>query len=148
MPVCAAKGPSLLGACCTRLCRLPCGRRAACAVLPEGIPVARLRSAQSAWVSAPAVPGRSGARFRDDVAPASAKPTCVLHACAQVSLVHWNQDEEYGGFGGPHAMVPGGYGAILGALAERLDMRLGTPVTAVAYDGAGVAITAASGAGA
>jgi lysine-specific histone demethylase 1 len=63
----------------------------------------------------------------------------------QVSLVHWNQDEEFGGFGGAHAMVPGGYDAILSALAARLHVRMSTPVTAVAYDGEGVAVTAASG---
>jgi lysine-specific histone demethylase 1 len=28
---------------------------------------------------------------------------------AAVSLAHWNQDEEFGGFGGDHAMVVGGY---------------------------------------
>lgn len=61
--------------------------------------------------------------------------------------MHWNQDEEYGGFGGPHAMVPGGYDAILGALAARLDVRLGLPVTAVSYDGEGVSVTTASGVG-
>lgn len=28
---------------------------------------------------------------------------------SDVSLAHWNQDEVYGGFGGAHAMVKGGY---------------------------------------
>ena len=64
----------------------------------------------------------------------------------QVSLAHWNQDEEYGGFGGPHAMVPGGYGALTDALAARLDVCLSTPVTAIAYDGDSVQVKTASGA--
>jgi hypothetical protein len=30
----------------------------------------------------------------------------------EVSLAHWNQDEEFGGFGGGHAMVVGGYSQV------------------------------------
>ncbi|KAK9903424.1 hypothetical protein WJX75_005208 [Coccomyxa subellipsoidea] len=63
----------------------------------------------------------------------------------QVSLVHWNQDEEYGGFGGQHCMVTGGYDPILKALASRLDVRLSSPVTAVSDTSDGVTVTIASG---
>lgn len=49
----------------------------------------------------------------------------------QISALEWNQDEEYGGFGGPHCMVVGGYGAVFGAMAKLLDVRLGTPVVEV-----------------
>ena len=50
-----------------------------------------------------------------------------------VSLPHWNQDEEYGGFSGPHVMVKGGYGGVPDAMARGLDVVLGAPVTAVRY---------------
>ncbi len=63
-----------------------------------------------------------------------------------MSLVHWNQDEEYGGFGGQHCMVIGGYDPILKALAERLDVRLSSPVTSVSDTSDGVTVTTASGA--
>ncbi|EIE23206.1 amine oxidase, partial [Coccomyxa subellipsoidea C-169] len=62
----------------------------------------------------------------------------------QVSLVHWNQDEEYGGFGGQHCMVIGGYDPILKALAERLDVRLSSPVSSVSDTSDGVTVTTAS----
>ena len=38
-----------------------------------------------------------------------------------VSLPHWNQDEMYGGFGGPHCMVRNGYGQITDALAREIE---------------------------
>ena len=38
-----------------------------------------------------------------------------------VSLQHWNQDEMYGGFGGPHCMVRNGYGQITDALAREIE---------------------------
>jgi hypothetical protein len=49
----------------------------------------------------------------------------------QISALEWNQDEEYGGFGGPHCMVVGGYGAIFARIAALLDVRLKTPVVEV-----------------
>ena len=63
----------------------------------------------------------------------------------QVSLAHWNQDEEYGGFGGPHCMVVGGYGAILTGLAEGLDIRFNMAVNSVAEKGNSVIVTTANG---
>ncbi|KAI4983261.1 hypothetical protein ZWY2020_023753 [Hordeum vulgare] len=50
-----------------------------------------------------------------------------------VSLPYWNQDDVYGGFGGPHCMIKGGYGAVLGSLAEGLDVQLNHVVTEVMY---------------
>ncbi len=64
---------------------------------------------------------------------------------SQVSLAHWNQDEEYGGFGGPHCMVVGGYGAIMAGLAQNLDIRFGKAVTGIAERGKGIAVTTADG---
>ena len=49
----------------------------------------------------------------------------------QISALEWNQDEEYGGFGGPHCMVVGGYGTVFSRMASLLDVRLNTPVTEV-----------------
>jgi hypothetical protein len=65
--------------------------------------------------------------------------------CAQVSLAHWNQDEEFGGFGGPHCMVVGGYSAIMEAMASRLDVRLSSAVTSIADNADGVVVKIASG---
>ncbi|KAL1194702.1 Lysine-specific histone demethylase 1-like protein [Cardamine amara subsp. amara] len=52
----------------------------------------------------------------------------------EVSLPHWNQDEIYGGFGGPHAMIKGGYSRVVESLAEGLDIRLNEVVSEVSYD--------------
>ena len=49
----------------------------------------------------------------------------------QLSAPHWNQDEEYGGFGGPHCTVVGGYAQVFTALASLLDVRLSTPAAEV-----------------
>lgn len=56
-------------------------------------------------------------------------------ALSQVSLPHWNQDEEWGGFGGPHAMVVGGFDAALRGLAAQLGdkLRLSCPVSSINY---------------
>ena len=55
------------------------------------------------------------------------------------------QDEEYSGFGGPHCMIKGGYGAITAALAAGLNMRLSCPVVRVSDDSSGVHVTLADG---
>ena len=69
---------------------------------------------------------------------------------SKVSMAHWNQDEAYGGFGGAHCMIKGGYGAVTDALAEGLDVRTSAPVSAVRrVDGDGdegyVQVTTAAG---
>ena len=70
----------------------------------------------------------------------------VTHFWLQISAVHWNQDEDFGGFGGPHCMVPGGYGAVTDALARLLPgLRLSTPVASVEDADSGVKVTTASG---
>ncbi len=55
------------------------------------------------------------------------------------------QDEEFGGFGGPHCMVKGGYGQIPQAMAAQLDVQLNSPVTKVAASEGGVSVTIQSG---
>lgn len=52
----------------------------------------------------------------------------------QVSLPYWNQDDVYGGFGGAHCMIKGGYGAVLDSLAKGLDIHLNHIVTEICYD--------------
>ncbi|KAL6905241.1 hypothetical protein ACP4OV_002842 [Aristida adscensionis] len=50
-----------------------------------------------------------------------------------VSLPYWNQDDVYGGFGGPHCMIKGGYDNVLQSLSKGLDIRLNHVVTEVLY---------------
>ncbi|CAL4915255.1 unnamed protein product [Urochloa decumbens] len=50
-----------------------------------------------------------------------------------VSLPYWNQDDVYGGFGGPHCMIKGGYDSVLCSLAKGLDIKLNHVVTEVLY---------------
>lgn len=63
----------------------------------------------------------------------------------QVSLAHWNQDEAWGGFGGPHCMVKGGYSSLMEPLAATVDIRRGVPVSQISYNNEGVRVTSASG---
>lgn len=56
------------------------------------------------------------------------------------------QDEEYGGFGGAHCMVPSGYGSLLAPQAASLDVRLSCPVKLVQDSSEGVQVTTDSGA--
>lgn len=53
----------------------------------------------------------------------------------QVSLPHWNQDDVYGGFGGAHCMIKGGYSAVVESLAEGLPIHLNQVVTDISYSG-------------
>ena len=55
------------------------------------------------------------------------------------------QDEEFGGFGGPHCMVKGGYGQIPQAMAACLDVQLNSPVTSIAATESSVSVTVQSG---
>ena len=63
----------------------------------------------------------------------------------EVSLQHWNQDEHFGGFGGPHAMVKGGYSQVTEGLARGLDVRLGAAVAEVRHGDDGVVVVTAAG---
>lgn len=51
----------------------------------------------------------------------------------EVSLPYWNQDDVYGGFGGPHCMIKEGYSTAIEALGEGLDIRLSQTVSEIAY---------------
>ncbi|GJP85143.1 hypothetical protein CLOP_g15237 [Closterium sp. NIES-67] len=53
----------------------------------------------------------------------------------RLSLPFWNQDDAFGGFGGPHCMVKGGFAHAMTQLAEGVDVRLGQQVTHVAWGG-------------
>lgn len=50
-----------------------------------------------------------------------------------VSLPNWNQDDAYGGFGGAHCMIKGGYCAVVESLADGLPIHLNQIVTNIAY---------------
>lgn len=63
----------------------------------------------------------------------------------QVSLAHWNQDEAWGGFGGPHCMVKGGYSSLMEPLAATGNIQLGIAVRQISYNNQGVKVTSASG---
>ena len=62
-----------------------------------------------------------------------------------ISLPFWNQDEQYGGFGGAHCMVGEGYSTIMTRLAEGLDIRMDTPVTEINHDDDGVRVRTKDG---
>lgn len=51
----------------------------------------------------------------------------------EVSLPHWNQDDDYGGFGGAHCMIKGGYGTVVDSLGEGLNIHLNHVVTDIIY---------------
>lgn len=51
----------------------------------------------------------------------------------EVSLPHWNQDDDYGGFGGAHCMIKGGYGTVVDSLGEGLSINLNHVVTDIIY---------------
>lgn len=51
----------------------------------------------------------------------------------EVSLPYWNQDDVYGGFGGAHCMIKGGYSTVVESLGEGLCIHLNHVVTDVSY---------------
>ncbi|XVE56127.1 hypothetical protein DITRI_Ditri03aG0212800 [Diplodiscus trichospermus] len=51
----------------------------------------------------------------------------------EVSLPHWNQDDVYGGFGGAHCMIKGGYSAVVESLGEGLIIHMNHVVTDISY---------------
>lgn len=51
----------------------------------------------------------------------------------QVSLPFWNQDDVYGGFGGAHCMIKGGYSTVVEALGEELIIHYNHVVTDITY---------------
>jgi hypothetical protein len=51
----------------------------------------------------------------------------------EVSLPYWNQDDVYGGFGGAHCMIKGGYSNVVESLGEGLHIHLNHVVTDISY---------------
>lgn len=51
----------------------------------------------------------------------------------EVSLPYWNQDDVYGGFGGAHCMIKGGYSTVIESLGEGLCIHLNHVVTDISY---------------
>lgn len=51
----------------------------------------------------------------------------------EVSLPNWNQDDVYGGFGGAHCMIKGGYSAVVESLGEGVCIHLDHVVTDISY---------------
>ncbi|GFY86098.1 LSD1-like 3 [Actinidia rufa] len=51
----------------------------------------------------------------------------------EVSLPYWNQDDIYGGFGGAHCMIKGGYSNVVESLGEGLCIHLNHVVTDISY---------------
>ncbi|KAL2249804.1 UNVERIFIED_CONTAM: Lysine-specific histone demethylase 1 [Sesamum indicum] len=51
----------------------------------------------------------------------------------EVSLPNWNQDDVYGGFGGAHCMIKGGYSAVVESLAKGICIHLDHVVTDISY---------------
>ncbi|KAL5706572.1 hypothetical protein ACHQM5_024722 [Ranunculus cassubicifolius] len=54
-----------------------------------------------------------------------------------VSLPNWNQDDLYGGFGGAHCMIKGGYSNVIESLGEGLTICLNHIVTEISYSTVG-----------
>ncbi|KAJ4964805.1 hypothetical protein NE237_016654 [Protea cynaroides] len=50
-----------------------------------------------------------------------------------VSLPYWNQDDVYGGFGGAHCMIKGGYGTVIESLGKGLNVLLNHVVKEISY---------------
>ncbi|KAM1088279.1 hypothetical protein FF1_016221 [Malus domestica] len=51
----------------------------------------------------------------------------------EVSLPNWNQDDVYGGFGGAHCIIKGGYSTVVESLGEGLQIHLNHVVTDISY---------------
>ncbi|KAG8377878.1 hypothetical protein BUALT_Bualt08G0079400 [Buddleja alternifolia] len=51
----------------------------------------------------------------------------------EVSLPNWNQDDVYGGFGGAHCMIKGGYSAVVESLGEGICVHMDHVVTDISY---------------
>ncbi|KAL4584229.1 hypothetical protein LXL04_008822 [Taraxacum kok-saghyz] len=62
-----------------------------------------------------------------------------------VSLPYWNQDDIYGGFGGAHCMIKGGYGAIVDSLKDGLHIHLNHVVTDVFHQSEKVKVLTETG---
>lgn len=56
-----------------------------------------------------------------------------------VSLGHWDQDDQYE-LGGAHCFLPQGYGAVIEAMAAKLNVQFGQVVKRVEYSASGVTV--------
>ncbi|KAI3989115.1 hypothetical protein MKX01_033151 [Papaver californicum] len=54
----------------------------------------------------------------------------------EVSLPYWNQDDIYGGFGGAHCMIKGGYSNVVESLGDGIQIHLNHVVTEISYSSA------------
>ncbi|MCL7040059.1 hypothetical protein MKW94_016105 [Papaver nudicaule] len=54
----------------------------------------------------------------------------------EVSLPYWNQDDAYGGFGGAHCMIKGGYSNVVESLGDGIQIHLNHVVTEISYSSA------------
>ncbi|KAH7947466.1 hypothetical protein HPB52_012195 [Rhipicephalus sanguineus] len=69
---------------------------------------------------------------REQRAPGNLEYACGAHL-RKVSALQWDENERFPQFSGQHALVPDGFGCLLQALAEGLDVRYGHKVTAIEY---------------
>ena len=58
----------------------------------------------------------------------------------QVSSLHWDHNDTFAQFSGPHAILPTGYHSILTGMAQGLDIDYNTPVKTIAVEGEGVRV--------
>lgn len=88
------------------------------------------------------VPDKSGAMDEDILSPLERRVmnwhfAHLEYGCAallkEVSLPYWNQDDVYGGFGGAHCMIKGGFGSVVESLGQGLDILLDHVVTEISY---------------
>ncbi|XP_022997010.1 lysine-specific histone demethylase 1 homolog 3-like [Cucurbita maxima] len=56
----------------------------------------------------------------------------------KVSLPNWNQDDLYGGFGGAHCMIKGGYSTVVESLGGGLNVHLNHAVADISYSTNGI----------
>lgn len=87
--------------------------------------------------------GNGGKCFKEDILSPLERRIMNWHfahleyGCAaslkDVSLPNWNQDDIYGGFGGAHCMIKGGYSTIVESLGEGLSIHLNHVVTNISY---------------
>ncbi|KAK4782105.1 hypothetical protein SAY86_016207 [Trapa natans] len=87
-------------------------------------------------------PDKSGSTDEDILSPLERRVmnwhfAHLEYGCAaalkEVSLPNWNQDDVYGGFGGAHCMIKGGFSSIVESLGQGLNILLDHVVTEISY---------------
>ncbi|KAK4768686.1 hypothetical protein SAY87_003827 [Trapa incisa] len=88
------------------------------------------------------VPDKSGSTDEDILSPLERRVmnwhfAHLEYGCAallkEVSLPNWNQDDVYGGFGGAHCMIKGGFSSVVESLGQGLNILLDHVVTEISY---------------